>query len=83
MNDSELLFNASNFCREYHSESKGCKRCPLTGHVCISYDGNMNLGEKDKDDHINFTKFIDEFNYMTQVISNWAREKYDAEIDRI
>ena len=75
MDDAQLLFAGSAFCRNHHSDTKGCKKCPLKGHVCISYDGNLNLGEKDGDSHINFVKFTEEFRYMVLTIQGSEVDK--------
>ena len=66
MTDDEVLFKAIQFCLKY---GNNCAKCLLNGHLCISQNGNLILGEEVKDDKINFVKFTKEFREMIKVIS--------------
>ena len=69
--DENVLFKAMQFCLKQKSKcgNECYSKCPLQNQLCISSKGDLILGERDKDDHINFVKFTEQFRKMIEVIS--------------
>ena len=67
LTDQEVLFKAMQFCLKHKKEN--CYKCPLNHRLCISNNGDLILGEKDRDDHINFVKFTEQFRELIKTIS--------------